>query len=300
MYLTPAQFRARDYGVNVSDMLDVTLASHLKRAAEDIHTYTCAPTLPVPHDFRGGTISGESHTWPIDQYQREPTIRVFPYHRPVIEVTQARLYVTKTKYIEFSADEIYYEPSEGWVEPISANMTSYGLFGSAVYPMIGLHQPHMVLGYTYGRDIPTTERLYYSDEALTWRASVGQWRSGVAYPVVVTVDGVVANEADYVVDYVEGTIRFTANVPADGQAVDVSFTGSLHPNIAEAHGLITAARIGERGLAAKGMTGLRSIRVAEIALERDFRRQSQDSDPMIPSEAASLLEPFVFRTVVFA
>lgn len=302
MYITPAQFRVKDYGVDVSSMLDVTLAGYLRRAAEDLHTFTCAPTLPVPHDFRGGAIVGESHTWPIDEYQRQPTRRVFPYHRPVIEVSQARLFATKTQYVEFSAAEIYYEPSEGWVEPVSANMTSYGLFGAAILPFVGLEEPHMVLDYTYGRDIPSAERIYYSDTGTTWRATIGSWRSGDDYPVTVTVNGTLIDEASYVVDYVEGTIRFTDDIPTEDDAVDVTFTGSLHPAIPEAQGLIAADRIASKALVSSGMTGLRRLTVAELTMERDMpRRGASDPEPdAIPLAAASLLEPFIFRSVAFA
>lgn len=295
-YLTPSQFRARGYGVKLDDYIDSDLAATLRRAASAVNTYTAAPTLPVPHDFRGGSIVSESHTWRVDPYARRPQRRVFLYHRPVLTVSSARIYVTNTQYVEFDSTEIYYEPAEGWIEPASANLTSYGLFGAAMLPYVGLEHPHFVATYTYGRTIPVAERLYYSDEANTWRASSGFW---TAASVVIQVNGVVVPSTDYQVDRVEGTIKFTANVPEDGDTVDASYTTSLHPDIAEAQGLIAASLISEKALVARGMAGLRAIKVAEISLERDFRREAKGTPVVIPPEASALLDPFIFRSVAF-
>lgn len=295
MYLTPAQFRARDFGVKVDDLLDVDLASHLRRAAEAVHLHTGAPMLPVPHDFRGGTIVGETHVWPIDPYDRRLHHRVFPKHRPVIEVTSARIYATETQYVTFDASELHYEVSEGWVEPASVNLTSYGLFGAAMLPFVGLERPFLSLDYTYGWIIPFTERIYYSDIGNVWRASTGHWRSD---PVTVKVNGVA--HGNFTVDRVEGTITFTSNIPSEDDAVDVTGVGSLPSAIPEAQGIIVAARITEKNLVAQGLGGLRAIRVAELSLERDYRRQDKGtSEVSIPPEAAELLAPYKLTGVVF-
>lgn len=297
MYLTPAQFRARNFGVKVDDLLDVDLASYLRRAAEAVHLYTGAPMLPVPHDFRGGTIVGETHVWPIDPYDRRMHHRVFPKHRPVIEVSSARLYATETQYLTFDASEIHYEASEGWIEPASANLTSYGLFGAAMLPFIGLEHPFLSLDYTYGWIVPTTERVYYSDVGNVWRATTGHWR---ADPVTVQVNGVPVGSGTYVVDRVEGTIRFTSGIPTEDDAVDVTYVGSLPPAIPEAQGIIAASRITEKNLVAQGLGGLRAIRVAELSLERDYRRQDKGtSEVSIPPEAAEILAPYKLTGVVF-
>lgn len=167
-------------------------------------------------------------------------------------------------------------------------------------PYIGLSRPHVSLNYVYGRRIPTTERLYYSDEAYVWRASTGSWKTGVANPVVVRKNGATVTPADYVVDSIEGTIRFIANHPVDGDTIDVDYVTSLPWEIPEAQGLIAASFITEKGLTVSGLAGLRAIRVAEVSIERDYRRSASDStQTFVPPEAAALLEAFIFRGLAF-
>lgn len=298
IYLTPGQLRAMDLGVKLDALTDAQLASWCRAGALAVNAYTNASKVPVPHDFRGGSIVGETHTWPIDPYERDPRRRVFPYHQPILDVTSVRIYATLDQYVEFDADQIYYERSEGWIEPASANMTSFGLFGAAMLPYIGLAHPHIRLDYTYGAFYPEVERLTKAaSPANTWRATVGFWDNAV--PEVVKVNGV-TRVGNYTVDRTEGTVTFTAPIPADGDAIDLTYVGTLHPNIARATGLIAADRIMQRALTSGGLGGLRVLRVAEISLERDFRRTAgKDDEVSIPPEAQDLLAEFREMALAF-
>jgi len=299
-YLTPSQLKTMNLGVDLSGYSDVQLASYIARASAAVNSETNAPDLPVPHDFKGGSIVGETHTWPIDAYDRSPTRRVFPYHRPVIEVTTMRIYATKTQYVEFSASELYYEASEGWIEPASANLTSYGLWGAAMYPAIGLSDPHSLIDYTYGTTYPISERIYPDTVTNQWRASAGFWTSD---PVVVRVNGV-TRASDYTVDTTEGTVLFTAPLPdVDDDTVELDYVTTLHPNIALATGIIAADRISSRNLVAAGFpAGVRAFTVAEVRVERDLpRRGGQETvQSSVPPEAAELLADFKFYPLAFA
>jgi hypothetical protein len=305
MYLTPARFRSMDLGIDVSALTDAQLNRQLMRAASALHNHTAAPITPEPHDFRGGVIIGETHTWRIDPYLREVHRRIFPYHVPVLTIQQCRIYATKTQYIELAANELYYEVSEGWLEPTSANLTSFGLFGAAILPFVGLSDPHVSIDYTYGRNIAMTERLYYPEEApYLWRASVGFWNTQAP---AVRVNGTIqtSNGSVYTVDPIEGTITFVSNFPEDGDVVEIDYVTTLHPDIQEAQAIITAGILNEKALVASGLGGLRAIRVAELSLERDYRRTSgsaaqQQAQVTVPPEAAALLEPFAFRGLAFA
>jgi hypothetical protein len=291
-----------DLGIDVSALTDAQLNRQLMRAASALHNHTAAPITPEPHDFRGGVILGETHTWPIDPYMREVQRRVFPYHTPLLSIQQCRVFATKTQYLELDADELYYELSEGWVEPASANLTSFGLFGAAMLPYVGLSEPHVSIDYTYGRNIAVSERLYYSEELYTWRASVGFWSSA---PPAVRVNGLIqtSNGSVYTVDPIEGTITFVSAFPEDGDVIDIDYVTTLHPDIQEAQAIITAGILNEKALVSSGLGGLRAIRVAELSLERDFRRAGGAADRaavVIPAEAEALLEPFAFRGLAFA
>ena len=68
--------------------------------------------------------------------------------------------------------------------------------------------------------------------------------------------------------------------------------------IAQATGITATELLGERSLAAKDMTGLSSLKVAEVALARSNRGLlGMKQIDVIPREAASLLDPFIFRSV---
>lgn len=299
LYLTPAQFRALNLGVDVKGWTDAELAPILARSSADVNAFCLAPVQPVPHSFLGGSIVAETHVWRTDPYGTRPTRRLFPYHTPVIEVTSMRIFATTTQYLNLSAAELHYEASEGWIEPASANLTSYGLFGSAVLPWVGLSEPYAQLDYSYGRRIPETVRLWYQGEGgFTWRAPMGFW---AADPIEVRIDDVVADEDDYTIDRTEGTIRWTANNPDGDARVEADVVSRTTFDIPLATGIIAADRVSERELVAGGFpSGIRSLRVAEVGIDRDIRRsRGVESEVTIPEKAADLLSGYIFRPVGF-
>jgi hypothetical protein len=301
-YLTPSQLRAYS-PIDLSDKIDAELAVTISRATAAVNDHCNVPTLPVPHNLLGGTITGETHTWDVDPYSESPQVRVFPYHRPVIDVALMRIYVTTTQYVDFSQAELYYEMSEGWIEPASLALTSYGLFGSSMLPFVGLSQPHAMLDYTYGRLIPVEDRLWYQGQGgYVWSGESAFWTSD---PVTVRVGGVVANAADYTVDRTEGSVTWTnmATVPSGTDTVEAEAISRQHPNVRLATAITSVQFINDRQLLEQGMPlGIREFQVAEVRVARDYRRTAgrTEPEPIVPAEAADLLAPFVFRAVAWA
>ena len=60
---------------------------------------------------------------------------------------------------------------------------------------------------------------------------------------------------------------------------------------------MVTAQLGERSLAAKGMTGLSSIRIAEVQLARTRREEEDSRGNLIPEAAMQLLDPYRFHSV---
>lgn len=292
MYLTPAQFRAMNFGIKAVDsMADAELAAILERASADVDTHCAVPMIPQKHSFTGGTITRETHTWYIDPYATSPRRRAYPYHTPVLEVSRMAIYLDDTSYAEIAPDHIYYEASEGFVEPTDLSLTSYGLFG-VMTNFIGTSQPHVELDYTYGYRERIEQLVYYNEG--WYAASRGFW---VTEPEV-RVNSNLRPDTDYEVDADEGRIRFTSNAPVDGDSVQIAVTSSLPYDIAEATGIIAASKIYDRSWASSGFGGLRSVAVAEVRLDRDqARAQGSDLRSNIPAEAADKLEAYVFRTM---
>lgn len=292
MYLTPAQFRAMDFGVNTTGLTDAQLIARLRAASADVDTYCAVPVVPQRHSFSGGTITGETHTWEIDPYATRPKRRAYPYHLPFLELDSFRIHVTPTQYVGIDTDHVRFESSEGFLEPFDAALTSYGLFGAGVLPFIGASQPWLELDYTYGFREAVSQWLVKDATADVWRASHGYW---IADPTVHV--GGVLRTTGMTFDLTEGTITFTASPPAADVRVEISVVSSLPYDIAEATGIIAAAKLGDRSWASRGFQGLRSVSVAEVRLEREGRRESSTERINVPPEAADKLQSYVFRTI---
>lgn len=299
LYLTPGQYRAMNFGTDTASMIDAELAPILTRASADANSFC---QVPANHSFLGGVVVGETHLWSVSPYDQAPQRRVFPYHRPVISIESMRVHVTASQYLNFDNAELHYEPSGGFIEPASAALTSYGLFGSSVLPFVGLTQPYAKIDYTYGFRVPFDERAFYTGNgSYTWRAQTGFWTSD---PVVVKINGVVANSANYTLDRMEGTITWTAATrPTGTDTVEVSGISRLPWDIAIAVGLIATDRISSRSFVASQIpASVRSFRVAEVSVDRGFQRGGPSSVMSldIPQEAADKLGPFVYYPLAMA
>lgn len=297
LYLTPAQFRNLDLGVDVSGWIDARLAPKLVAASADVNRFCLARD---GHSFLGGTVLNETHTWPVDPYATQPRRRVFPYHTPILEVLAFRIYATSSQYLDFANADLYFEKSEGWIEPASAGLTSYGLFGDAVIPWIGLTEPHASLSYTYGVRIAETVRLWYQGNGgYTWRAPSGFWLED---PSEVRIGGQVANPNAYTVDPIEGTITWSETThPTGTDVVEADVVSTIEFDKSYATGLIVASRISDRDLVEQGFpASLQSIKVAEVSATRLSGRTVSQGGVTIPEEAAELLAPYVFPAVRIA
>jgi hypothetical protein len=294
MYLTPDQFRAMDFGVNVADLSEAQLTARLRSASADVDSYCAVPLIPQKYSFAGGIVTGETHTWVIDPYSNRPNRRAFPTHTPLVSVETMRIHVTPDQYVEIDPDHVFYSQDEGWIEPFDAALTSYGLFGAGVLPFIGMTQPYVLLDYTYGYREPVSQWLVKDETADIWRASHGYW---VADPTV-HVDGVLRTTG-MTFNQTLGTVEFTASPPAADAVVEIDVISSLPYDIAQATGMIAATKVSDRAWASKGFGGLRTVAVAEVRLERDGARTGSgtSSRSNIPTEAADKLEGYIFRTI---
>src|SRR5512134_13053 len=90
-YLTPERFKTMGTGIDLSEIENVALRSAIQRATADINSYCAVPVTPQPHSFRGGTITGEEHIYPTDEWERPRPFCLWPWHTPVLSVTSLRL-----------------------------------------------------------------------------------------------------------------------------------------------------------------------------------------------------------------
>lgn len=294
MYMTPERFRTFGTGVDLDEIEDVALRSHLTTASSMVDAYCTIPMLPQRHDFRGGTITDEEHQWNLgDRRVDWGTQRLFPHHGPVREVTQFRIVATNNQYVEISPDDLIINNISGWVEVVSLAVSQVGLFGFGIIPILGLSVPLAKLSYRYGWEFVVTSEFLEPTDARTYRAQNQFW---VVDSLTVYVNGAEADPGDYTVELTEGTVEFTDQL-TDGDLVTADYSYTLPAEIAQATGLIATSLLDEQDLRAKGMGRLEAVQVEEVSLRRTVPQRASQIKHSIPEAAEQLLEPFVFRTV---
>lgn len=288
-YVTPERFKTMGFGVDLDDVQDFELHAVLRRASNRVNAICAAPGLPQPHDFRGGTISGEEHFWRMGDGVSLPAQRqIWLWHYPIKEVTQLRIRLTNSQYIQFPDTELVV--GDRFVEIASLQMTSAGLFGAAIVPQIGLAKPLINVNYTYGWAIPITGETLEATDGLLYRAQDQWW---TADDVTVYVDGS-AITTGFAIQRDEGAILFESPQTPDA-VITADFVTRLPPAIATATGILAAEGLGDMEMRGRGMGNLRSIRVGEIMLEKEeAMRGGKTVISQAQAEAEAHLNPFRF------
>jgi hypothetical protein len=287
-YLTPAAYRDAGFGVDLSSYTDATLRTILQGAAATVNAYCATPNLPQPHDFRGGTITDERRDWNLNGQRR-----AYPWHRPLKAVTSFRILVTEQNYIDIATNALVINNSSGYIEIVAFTL------GIGVFPVVSalsMQNPVSSISYTYGSSFPVVGETLYETDGQTFGAA-NQWWDSTVTPKVYKNGAL--QTTGFTLDYDEGAVVFSAELDAS-DVVTADYNYTLQPAIARATGVIATDMIGQSRFAARGMTGLSSIRVApgEIELRRGGVQTLPRSQgmPQIPEAAEWLLEPFRFRS----
>ena len=298
MYLTPARFREMGFGIDISELDDSELAALIAQAASVVDAYCNVPRIPQKHDFKGGTITKEEHRWAMPEHSLDyGQRRMYPYHWPILEITDFKIYVTNSQYVEISPTELFINNSERWFEIVSYAVTSIGMFGALIVPNIGLATPVAKVSYTYGWDFLVTDESLTHSDGQTWRAQNQYWHTtddadGNSRDPVIKKNGVVQSSG-FTVDPVEGTVTFDANLAAT-DTVTATYHHKLPSEIQYGTGHIVAHLHGQAELHARGMAHLTQLKVAEVTMRRDTPKGNslaENLDTMIP-EAAMLLSAY--------
>ena len=297
MYLTPERFKTMGTGVDLSEVETVALRSAINRAMASVHAFCAVPNIPQMYSFRGGTITGEEHIYPVDEWERPRPFSLWPWHAPVRTVTDLRLIWgiqnSNETFLDIDPNNVLIS-DQGYVEISSLNLSTL-VFGDAVMPYIGLHSPIFRIGYTYGQEFSVVDDVCEPIDARTYQASNQFWTDGDVE--VKVADAVVTT--GFTLNRHEGWVLFDANQDPDA-LVTVSYSHQLHNDIMQAMGILTAREIGIADLRAKGMEGLVSVRVKDVEIRRSVAAKSTGTSGSaaadFPSDAAYFLEGHVFRT----
>lgn len=296
-YLSAARYLAGGYGMDTSGLTTVQIAQQLVRATDRVNRYCNVPKLPQPFDFRGGTMTEERHQFRVyDPLAYGPGVkRVFLNASPVQSVSAFRLDMGNTNRIVIDpTTQLYVNPMENYVEIIAINPTVVGWWPP--YPL-SLYEPVAVVTYDYYRRFTATGDELQAISPTLYMASFGNWLEGG--DVTVEIDGVEIDPAAYTVNEFDGTITFTsAAAPTPTTEVTADYTYTLDDSIAQATGIIATDLLAKRQIAERGMIGIQSLRVAEVALTQMLPGQTVTRNGIaIPTEAAHYLDAFVYGSV---
>jgi hypothetical protein len=293
MYLTPQHFRAMGPGIDLATIEDDVLRFHLTAASALVDSYCAVPSLPVKHDFRGGTVTDETHTWRVGNENSIGTRRIYLWHIPLRTITQCRIYLTNTQYVEIDPDDLVINQSANYAELGSLSLSPFGMFGLTHLPVAGVLAPLVRTSYTYGWRFPVVGEIMEATDGLLYRAQHQFWDATATKTIF--DDGTdVTNSVT--IDPVEGTALFSTP-PSTGSVITATYTYTLPGEIAQAAAIICSALLGERELAAKGMNRLETIEVEEVRLRRTIPQRAGVVESSIPDAAKSLLNGFVYMTV---
>lgn len=282
-YITPGRFRALGLGVDLSSTTDGTLWAHSATATALVNSFTAAPD---GHDFRGASVTNESHSWDVGNVYRPGSHRVYPFHRPVKSASRIQIQVTDTQTITMSGTALYVHLVEGYVEPISLAVTTAGVFGLSIIPNIGLRVPVAKVDYEYGYEFTATDEMLVTTSGTTLRAQNQFWLTDE--DVVIKKNGVAEAEGNYTLDRTEGTVVMDAY--DSSASYTATYVYPLPTAIQRATAIIMADLIGYGNINASGLSGLSGIRVEEIEL-RQSSKAGFISVPLSPA-AQALLAPY--------
>jgi hypothetical protein len=277
-YLTNERFKLMGMGVDLTNVSDFELESHLGAASALVDSHCDVPMLPLPHSFLGGTVVGEEARWRFPKSDVDPgTRRVYLKHRPIISLQAFSIVVGMASQAPLPINDLIINNKEGWIEVTALTISNaLGLFGVTgwIVPIGGLKEPMALVDYTYGWNLPVVnERArQIAEGSPTYQTGYGFWTDD---PVVVTAGGTTYSvDQDYELDPEEGRVMFKIAPP--DLPVRVSYHHKLMREVPLATADVAAYLIGEANLRRKGLQGLSSIKVNEIAIQRP-RRMSGDT-----------------------
>lgn len=263
-YLTPARYRTMGLGIDLSAKTDVELASVIAAASAEVNRFC---SVARNHDFRGGTVVAEEHMWDVGNSHQRPSGKLWPYHRPMKDVSLVRIYVTKQQYIDYTGNMLFWNKQIGYIQPIAAPITSALI--TSIPPWL-ITPPVAYISYTYGWEFSVTRERLYPDGTKTYRATNQFWVADSAKVYVNNVEVTNTPNPMFTVNTTEGTVTFLS-VQAESDVIEVDYRHTLPAEIQSATGIVVSEMLGYANINGSGLSGLSGIKVEEIELRQSAR-----------------------------
>lgn len=296
-YLSSARFLNGGFGFPTlasTGLSAAALRTTLVRATTSVNRYVSAPNIPQPFDFRGGAVVGEQHQWPFvaPLLVTAGSRRVYLNQKPVNTVTGFQLLLAKNYTVTLDpATNLVVNRQEGYVEVVALTPVISGYF--PVGWNFGLWNPLALVDYTYGWsfDVAGDELVQDAVNPLLYTASYSNWDP---LATVAVYQGDTPLTSGWTANNDDGSILF-ASPPTDPS---VDYTYLCPDAVSQAVGIVATNLVGLSRNAARGMIGLQSIRVAEVALTQMQPSQMLTRNGVsIPAAAADLLGAFTMGSI---
>ena len=293
LLLSPQRYLRSGYGLALpSDFTLSTLRTTLARAQDQVTRYCNAPKQPNAFDWRGGTMTSEQHQWKITSpLAYGPGVRrVYLNAGPIKSVSAFQLDLGLTYHVDITpATQLYINAMEQYIELVAINPIIVGFYPLSIN--LGLYNPVSKTTYDYGWSFEVLGDVLEAESPTKFSGAYGNWLSSP--PAVIYLDGV-EQLSDYDVDYDNGEVTFDT-APDPGVEVTADYEYAVPSAIVDAIGLTTTGLLGAARMAQRGLTGLQSLRVAEVTLTALQPSQMVSKNGVsLPAEASSLADGFVF------
>lgn len=284
-YLTATQFRSLEAnGLDLTDWTDAQLDELLAAASRMADSY-------INQTFALTKYSDERLVWHMASH------RVYPVNRPILFAVELRLYFTQMSVAVFDAGALFNHPREGYIA-----LTSFALQPqiSIIPALIGTGLQQIVAGVTYiagyGTPVDSGETLQETVVQITTTTMTETWDVSDASAFSVddllrlgTEDAIV-EAVDEVNDTIDVQRNGTNTAHAIGTAISIYQTAAPS-NVATAIWLTAAHLIGQQGLRAEGMEGLRQAVIGSYSISIGGDASSAGM-PYVPDAAKAILQKY--------
>jgi hypothetical protein len=283
-YLTAAQFRSLEAnGLDLSDWSDAQLDELLAASSRMADAY-------INQTFVLTKYSDERLVWHLKSH------RVYPIHRPILFAVELRLYFTQQSVAVFNAGTLFNHPRENYIA-----LTSFALQPqiSIIPALIGTGLQQIVAGATYiagygtpadsGETLQETVVLTTTTMTETWDVSDASAFSVDDLLRLGTEDALV-EAVDEINDTIDVLRNGTNTAHAIGTAISIYQTAAPH-DVTLAVWLTAAHLIGQQGLRAEGMTGLRQAVIGSYSISIGGDASSAGM-PFVPDAAKAILQKY--------
>ena len=299
-YLTATSYKLADDGINISDLIDPSLARFIGRAEADVDSF-------LEFDLKRGGF--EPHNvWIQGKFDEKTRKMPFPlYPVPVRQITRYRIQVSNINtsgagfFALINSSDCVINEDGGYVEIVPLQAVTYSL--SPVILQLGLKPPIVQMDCEVGYFLPQFgEVLTATDSSFTtYGALRGFWASSYTQaiaaqplqlppvPPVIYINGLPTSGYSSI-NYTEGTVTFATSQQANVISADYTYT--IPDEVQAACVDQVTYLLGQRKLNQRGMQGVGMIRQGKLEI-----RTMEAFPQRFPTDNGSLCDRAARRLV---